>query len=49
MSKKEESNSEYVSVPVDIEYGTTDPTEPKGNYKISCPSNPIILKPLEEN
>jgi len=49
MAKKEESNSEYVSVPVYIEYGTTDPTEHKGNYKISCPSNPIILKPLKEN
>lgn len=34
MTKKEEPNSEYVSVPIYIEYGTTDPTEPKGSSKI---------------
>ena len=47
--KETKSNSEYVSAPIDVEYGTTDPTEPKGNSKISCPSNPIILNHLGEN
>ena len=40
-NNKEEPNSEYVSAPIDIEYGTTEFTEPKCNSKISCPSNPI--------
>jgi len=48
-NNKEEPNSEYVSTPVDVEYGTTDSTEPEGNSKISCPSNPIRVSfPMNE-
>ena len=40
-NNKEDPNSEYVSAPIDMEYGTTDSTQPESNSKISCPSNPI--------